>query len=648
MSDTSGPVRCVAVLGPSSSGVAALVDAMAALEGGKPPADSHQNSIAVRRFPYLGERWAALGCPEAIDLLQIASDALQVADAAVVSVPADPEQAVLAAPFIRLADSAGVPFLLFVNRQEQSRARLRETVAALQHFCNHPLVLRQVPVREGDEIVGAIDLLSERAWRYRPGGARSDLVAIPEELIEREQEARSELLETLADFDDDLLEQIVEDKLPPSDALYTLCRKLMAGGVTVPVFFGTAEAGNGVNRLMKALRHEAPSLDQTLDRLGVRPLLGVFYARHQKHLGKVSYLRAFSGKLTPGMAVAGGKLGQLAAADDPKAAAVDTVAQGDVAKAVKTDQLEAGTFYDSAGPLKPSQPAPVLAPQASVTIAPASQRDEVRLTEALAGIAADDRALAVSHDEEGGHLLLSGQGDLHFRQIVETLRADFGLEVEIGDPKPRYMETIAKPADIHYRHKKQTGGSGQFADIQFKISPTARGEGFRFEETIRGGSVPRQFIPAVETGMREGLKRGPHGFPVTDLAVTLYDGKHHAVDSSDMAFKIAGQMGIKEAFETAGAVLLEPIYDVRFEIPDQFTGAINPRISSLHGQMLGFERDPAHEGWEIVRALMPGKAMPSLLGELRAATQGTGRFTAQFAHYQELYGREAEAVLAQG
>jgi len=145
--------------------------------------------------------------------------------------------------------------------------------------------------------------------------------------------------------------------------------------------------------------------------------------------------------------------------------------------------------------------------------------------------------------------------------------------------------------------------------------------------------------------MREGLKSGPHGFPVTDLAVTLSDGKHHAVDSSDMAFKIAGQMGIKQALETAGAVLLEPIYEVRFEIPDQFTGAINPRISALHGQMLGFERDPDHEGWEILRAMMPGKSLPSLLGELRAATQGTGRYSAEFAHYQELYGREAEAAM---
>jgi len=645
MSDTSGCVRCVAVLGPSGAGVDSLVDAMAALEGGKPPPRLDDNGIVVRRFPYLDERWALLGCPEAIDLLQIASDALQVADAAVVSVPADPEQAVLAAPFIRLVESAGIPFLLFINHQREGNARLRDTVSALQHFSNHPLVLRQIPVREGEEVVGAIDLVSERAWRYRPGGARSDLVEIPAELLDREQEARSELLETLADFDDALLEQIVEDKLPPSDALYALCHKLVADGITVPVFFGSAEAGNGVNRLMKALRHEAPSLDQTLDRIGGPPLLGVFYARHKKHLGKVSYVRAFASKLTPGMAVAGGKLGQLAAADDPKSAAVDVIGAGDVAKAVKTDQLEAGTFYDAAGRVESARPAPVLAAQASVTVAPVSQRDEVRLTEAVTSIAADDRALTISHDEEGGHLLLSGQGDLHFRQIVETLKTDFGLEVELDLPKPRYMETVAKPADIHYRHKKQTGGSGQFADIQFSVKPTARGEGFQFEETIRGGSVPRQFIPAVETGMREGLKSGPHGFPVTDLAVTLSDGKHHAVDSSDMAFKIAGQMGIKQALETAGAVLLEPIYEVRFEIPDQFTGAINPRISALHGQMLGFERDPDHEGWEILRAMMPGKSLPSLLGELRAATQGTGRYSAEFAHYQELYGREAEAAM---
>lgn len=644
MANGSGPVRCAAVLGPSGAGVGALVDALAGLGGEKAATGQDSGAIDVRRFPYLDEPWAVLGCPDAIDLMQVASDALQVADAAVICVGPDPEQAVLAAPFIRLAESAGVPFLLFINGIRESGARLRDTVSGLQHFCNHPLVIRQIPVRDGDEIIGAVDLVSERAWRFRPGGARSDLVEIPAELADREQEARADLLETLADFDDGLLEQIIEDKLPPSDALYSLCRRLLAEGATVPVFFGDAGEANGVNRLMKALRHEAPKLDRTLDRLGVRPMLGVFHARHQKHLGKVSFLRSFESPVKSGMTVAGAKLGQLAAADDPKSAAVDQVAPGDVAKAVKTDQLEAGTLYDVSGAVTPAQPAPVLEPQASVTIAPASQRDEVRLTEALSGLAGDDRALAVTHDEDGGALILSGQGDLHFRRIVELLERDFGLQVTLGEPRARYMETIAKPAEIHYRHKKQTGGSGQFADIQFSVKPTARGEGFQFEETIRGGSVPRQFIPAVEAGMREGLAQGPHGYPVTDLAVTLYDGKHHPVDSSDMAFKIAGQMGIKEAVETAGAVLLEPIYEVRFDMPDQFTGAINPRISSLHGQMLGFERDPDHEGWEMVKALMPGKVLPRLLGELRAATQGTGRYAARFSHYQEVYGQEALAA----
>ncbi len=643
MTVASKPSRAIALIGPPGVGKTTLAAALAGLEGGAVE-DSGEGLVRCLSFPYIDEQWVSIDCPGAADLAQATSDVLQVVDAAVVVVSPDPAAAVLAAPHIRLVQSCGVPLVVFINRIRESQGRVRDIVSGLQHFSNGPLVVRQVPVREGDEVVGAIDLISERAWRYRPG-QRSDLVEIPAELRDAEAEARFSLLETMSDFDEGLLEQIIEDRVPPCDTLFTLCKRLLAEGATVPVFFGDAAEGHGINRLMKALRHEVPALEKTVARIGDTPLAGVFHAHYQKHLGKVCHVRALAGTLKPAMPLGGAKLGQILSLDGAKGQLLDAVAPGAVAKIVKTEQLNAGTLYDADGPVAPARPAPVLEPQANVTIAARNSKDEVRLSEALHRLAQDDRALTVSHDEDSGTLLLSGQGDLHFRQVADALKADFGIEVRLGEPRPSYRETIAKSVDVHYRHKKQSGGSGQFADIKFTVTPAPRGSGFSFEETIHGGSVPRQYIPSVEEGMRQGLEKGPLGFPVTDLHVRLTDGQHHSVDSSDIAFKIAGQMGIREALEQAGSVLLEPMYEVSCHVPDSFTGALNPRIAVLHGQVLGFERDPEHEGWEVLKVMLPGQSLHRLLGELRGATQGTGRFEARFSHYQEVYGREAEAVL---
>ena len=247
-----------------------------------------------------------------------------------------------------------------------------------------------------------------------------------------------------------------------------------------------------------------------------------------------------------------------------------------------------------------------LAPQLSRVLTPIEEKDDVKLSEALAKLAETDAALTLSHDPETGAHVVSAQGALHLRRLRETLAEVFGVETHDGPLSGGYRETITRTIDAHYRHKKQSGGAGQFADVKLTVKPNDRGDGFAFDEVVKGGAVPRNYIPAVETGAEEALARGPLGFPVVDVSVTLTDGQHHSVDSSDMAFRIAGRQGVAQALAEATPVLLEPIYSVRVMIPSAFAGALAQVVASQRGQVLGFDRDPAATGWDVFRAELPG------------------------------------------
>ena len=634
--------RCIAVIGQSGVGKSALVDQLAGLEGGRPPNGAGSDFRCVP-FSFLGDRWAAIDCPGSIEFLQQSMDALLVADAAVVVASPDPDQAVLAAPFLRLVERAKVPALIFVNRMDENRARLSDIAAALQAYSGRPLVLRQIPMREGDRIVGAIDLVSERAWRYRHNEP-SDLVEIPADLLPREQEARSGLLESLADHDDTLLEQIIEDKVPASDAVYAICARLLRDEIATQMLIGAAANSNGIVRLMKALRHEVPGPEAVRARLG-GALAVAFAGRHRKHIGKATWLRLFAGGLGQGSQLGGGTIGGMIAAGGDKPTPVTATEVGDVVTAVKSDHLAPGRLNSAVGELEtPAWYRPLPAQFARVVTAK-HERDDVKLSEAFGKLASDDPSLSIRHDAETGAQIIESQGIQHLRWARDVLADVFGVETEEHPAPPAYRETISRPADVHFRHRKQSGGAGQFADIKIKVAPGERGTGYTFDEIIHGGSVPRNYIPAVEHGAREACDRGPLGFPAVDVHVTLYDGQYHSVDSSDMAFRIAGRGGMQQAMAEAGPVLLEPFYEVRFEIPQAFTGALSPLVSSRRGQIMGYDRDPDAAGWDVFRALMPGSALDTLIADLRSVTQGIGRFEAAFDHYQELYGREADMII---
>lgn len=633
-------MRCITVLGPSQSGKTELIRRMASLDG-HPPRSETAGPVTLTRFTYLDEPWCALDLAGGPEFARMAARPLLASDAAVLCVAPDPNEAVLAAPYLRAIEASGTPCLIFINKIDSPKGRIRDVVAALQAYTGHTIVLRQIPIREGDKVVGAVDLISERAWRYREGQS-SQLVELPKSEAEREHEARAALLEHMSEYDDKLLEELIEDHEPATGALYEIARRETADNVLIPAFLGAAEHMNGVTRLMKALRHEVPQVDALRARLGGKAIAVGFDAEVKKHLGKCVILRALAAGVAAGQPLGGASLGGLAEIGGK--AGLDRLEPGDVGLSVKSDHLNAGQVFTVAG----ASPAPDWSkgcpPAMFRVVTPVHDRDEVRLSTALARLAEADPTLVVAQDAETGHAALGVQGPMHLRNLVTTLNEDFGVEVATRVPNPQYRETISSSIEEQYRHKKQSGGAGQFADVNITVRPLARGEGFSFDEVVKGGAVPRNFIPAVEEGARETLSKGPLGFPVTDLAVTLTDGKHHAVDSNDFAFRTAGKMALREALPKAGPVLLQPIQKVTVHVPSVYSGAMVSVISGLSGQVLGFDRDPAFRGWDEFRALLPMSAMDDLAMALGSATQGCAWAESTFDHYEEIYGREAERI----
>jgi elongation factor G len=634
-------MRTVLVIGPSQSGKSTLIARLAGLEGHA--ATETADHLTLTRFGFMGDRWCAVELAGGADFAGMAGPALMAADVALVVVPPDPAAAVLAAPLLAAVEAAGTPCMIFINRMDAAEGRVRDIVAALQVYCGHTVVLRQVPIREGTKVVGAVDLISERAWRYRPGQT-STLVEIPTDLRAREAEARTELLEHMADFDEKLLEELIEDSHPASDALFGIARRELADTVLVPAFLGAAGPGNGILRLMKALRHEAPQVDRLRDRLaadGGDPRAVAFHAQVRKHLGKVTFLRALAAGVAAGHRLGGGNLGGLQA---PGGGALPALEPGEVALAVKSDHLPVGHALAPEAVLPRPGWAAAPEPNLARVITPKSDRDDVRLSAALGRLAETDTALILGTADEGGAAVVRVQGPMHLRRVLAQLSDDFGVPIDDSAAEGHFRETIMQRTEISYRHRKQTGGAGQFADVTLTVAPRPRGEGFAFDETVKGGAVPRNYFDAVEAGARDALARGPLGFQVVDVGVTLTDGKHHAVDSSDHAFRTAARQGVKEVLEKAGPVLLQPILKIEVHVPSVWTGALVPLFAGLKGHVIGFEADPFQRGWDVFRALLPEGSVPDLHHALAGATQGTARFTARFDHYEELWGRDAEAV----
>ena len=667
-----GP-RCIALVGPFQSGKTTLLEAILARTGAvqrqgtvdagttvgdaSKEARSHKMSVEATfaTTTFMDDSYTFIDCPGSIEFIHDMRSVLPAVDAAVVVCEADEKKVPQLQLILRELEDQNIPHFLFLNKIDKADKRVRETLKLLQPASRVPLLLRQIPIWNGDLIAGFVDLALERAFVYKEY-APSEIVELKGEDLDREKEARFTMLETLADHDDELMEQLLEDIQPPKDKVFDDLAKELRDRIVCPVLLGCATRSNGVLRLLKALRHEAPTIAETAERLGVKAgseaVALVLKTFHTTHGGKLSAVRLLAGTAGDGVTfnTPTGEAGRVAAVfklmgqhfeKRGQAVAGETVGFGKLDHAKTGDTLSTGKqAHASLTEVKPY--APVLA----VAVQAKERKDDVKLGAAFTKLTEEDPSLRVDHNAESHEIVIWGQGEMHLRVAAERLGDRYAVPVTTRPPTVGYRETIRKPISIRGRHKKQSGGHGQFGDTVLEIRPLPRSSGFKFEDKITGGVVPRNYIPAVEEGIIDGLKHGPLGFPVVDLAVALVDGSYHAVDSSDMAFRIAGRIGITEGLPQCQPVLLEPIHLVEIVCPSEATAKMNAILSGRRGQILGFDTREGWPGWDTVRAQMAEAEIGDLIIEVRSATAGVGSFTYQFDHMAELTGRTADQIIA--
>ena len=667
-----GP-RCIALVGPFQSGKTTLLEAILARTGavqrqgtveagtsvgdGSPEARHHHMSVevSVASTNFLGDSYTFVDCPGSVEFVHDMRAVLPAVDAAVVVCEADARKVPQLQLVMRELEQLGIPRFLFLNKIDKADQRVRETLKLLQPASRVPLVLRQIPIWSNEIITGFVDLALERAFIYKEH-APSEVVPLEGEHADRNKEARFGMLEKLADHDDELMEQLLEDIPPPRDKVFDDLAKELRDGVICPVLIGVATRTNGVLRLLKALRHEAPGVADTAKRLGINTsgenIAYVMKTLHTAHGGKMSVARVLSGTVPEGAMLTGAsgtadrvsgvfKLAGLANEKRGPAVAGDTVALGKLDHAKTGDTLTSGKQ-----PHAPVATVNAYPPVLAFTVTAKERKDDVKLGQALSKLYDEDPSLTIIHNPETHEVIAWGQGEMHLRVATERLAQRYGVGVTTHPPTVGYRETIRKGIVQRGRHKKQSGGHGQFGDVVLDVKPLPRGSGFTFDESITGGVVPRNYIPSVEEGVIDGLKSGPLGFPVVDVTVTLIDGSYHTVDSSDMAFRTAGRIGVVEALPQCNPVLLEPIHSVEIVCPSEATAKINAILSGRRGQILGFDTREGWAGWDVVKALMPESEIGDLIVEVRSATAGVGTFTFKFDHMQELTGKQADQIVA--
>lgn len=666
--------RCIALVGPYLSGKTTLLEAILFRTGGvarqgkisekstigdsSPEARSHGMSVELNAATtqFMGDSYTFIDCPGSIEFAQDARAALAGCDAAIVVCEADDKKGPALQLILKQLDQMGVPRILFINKIDKTDSSPRDVLVWLQPASSKPLILRQLPILKGTTVTGFVDLALERAYVYREH-AESQVIEMPADLADSEKSERFAMLEKLADHDNELLEQLLSDMEPPRDRIFADLSRELAEGLITPVLFGSAEHGNGVGRLLKALRHEAPDVSVTAKRLGLAAGGGtvaqVLKTFHTPHGGKLSLSRILRGEVADGAVFHGakgqdartagvfqlmgstpGKVSKATAGDTVALGRLETVATGETIATVKGQTAQLATVEHAPGVY-------------GMAISVSDRKDEVKLTSAIAKLIEEDPSLRLEHNQDTHEMVLWGQGEMHLRVALERLQSRFGVQVASRRSGVAYRETIRDMVNVRGRHKKQSGGHGQYGDVLLDVRPLSRGEGFAFNESVHGGSVPRNYFSSVEIGSKDALTRGPLGFPVVDVGVTLTDGSYHAVDSSDMAFRMAARLGVSDALAKARPVLLEPILSVEMIIPEEAMAQATGYASGRRGQILGYDARPGWAGWVVLRTLIPEAEISELIVELRSMTAGVGTYLAKFDHMAELSGKAAETIVAQ-
>jgi elongation factor G len=675
-------IRNVLLVGHGGAGKTTLLEAMLFASGGitrmgtvedgntvsdhDPDEQRRQISVSLAMAPveWKGTKLNVLDAPGTADFVGDVRSAIRAADAVIIVVSAVDGVEVQTEYAWELAVQEGLPRAIFVNKLDRERADFQSTLDQLVSSFGNQVAPFELPIGAEHEFAGIADLMHEKADLY-PSGPIAEESDWPDEIHAVADPAREKLMEAVAESDDALIEKYLEEGALPEADIIRGSKEGFANARVAPVFVGSASKAIGIDRLLDFIVEEFPS---PLDRAPVTvigkggdeqsrtcdpngPLTAfVFKTVSDPFVGHITMFRVFSGKVRPDSSVHDAtqgtdeRIGQLFALKGKEHESVPEVPAGDIGAVAKLQHTHTGdTFSTKDDPVQLGSvelPEPLLA----YAISPKTKGDEDKLATGLARLREEDPTFRVSRNEETHETVIYGMGEAHLGVQMERLKAKFGVEVEAKPAKIAYRETIRGKGKAQGRHVKQSGGHGQYAVCEIEVEPLPRGEGFVYEDKIFGGAIPHQFIPSIEKGIVKTMSEGVlSGNPMVDIKVTLVDGKFHSVDSSDMAFQIAGSLALKEVVEQAGVALLEPIVQLSVTVPDAFTGDIMGDLNAKRGKIQGM--DQLGGGKQVINALVPQGEVARYVIDLRSMTGGRGAFSMTFSHYEEMPQHLAQKVI---
>lgn len=604
-----------------------------------------------------------LDTPGFLDFVGDAKSGLRVAESAVVVVDASAGPEVGTELMWQYCNERNLPRLIFVNKMDREMARWERTLQQLSETFEARIIPLQLPIGSGAQFEGVVDLVRGKAYY----GQKAEERDVPDDLRPRVEEAMTALMEAAAEADDELIMKYLEgEELTPEEVLRGL-RTSIKNGDVVPVLAGSAETGVGILPLLSAVVELLPSPVEAPPEVATVPDSGeevtlpcdpngplaafIFKTLSDPYVGKISYLRVFSGTLKSDSRVWNARagqeerIGQLYVMRGKEQIPVDELKAGDIGGVAKLSlSLTCDTLCDRSQPLQ-LKPIEFPAPVYFVAVEPKSQSDLDKLGPSLTRLTEEDPTLRWERRVETRQTVLGGLGDTHIDVAKNRLEQKFGVHIELLPPKVPYKETITKVATAQYRHKKQTGGAGQFAEVHLRVEPLPRGQEFEFGNEVFGGAISSSFMPSIEKGIRTVMEQGViAGYPVTDVKAVVYDGKEHPVDSKDIAFQIAAREVFKLAVQKAGPVLLEPIYNVRIIVPEQYTGDVLGDLNTRRARVMGMDQE---RGKTIITAQVPLAEMLRYAIDLRSMTQGRGVYTMEFSHYEIVPDYIAQQIIAE-
>jgi elongation factor G len=663
----SAKIRNVALVGHGGSGKTTLAEAllhvagvtqrMGRVEDGTTVSDfdpeEHKRGISVGLsvlpFEYEGHKINLLDCPGYADFVGDVVAALRVADLAMFVISAVDGVEVQAEIAWKMAEAAGIPRAIFVNKLDRDRASFGRTMDELKAKFGAGVAPLQLPIGEEASLSGVVDLLSDTAYTYHDGDRTGTAGEVPESLADMEHAVHDALIEGIVVGDDDLMERYLGDERIEYSELAGALAQGIASGSVFPVLCGSATRMVGVDRLAHFLVEEAPAPSVAGEG---PPATFVFKTIADPYVGRVNVFKVHSGSVRPDAVLTNGRtmtderLHQLFMLRGKEQEPASEVPAGDIAAVAKLTDVSTGDVLAQRGADVSvdtfDPPQPVL----PTAIRPRSKADEDKLANALHKLQEEDTVIRIERNSETHQTLLWGMGETHLSIALEKLARKYGVEVEQEEVRVAYRETVSTKAEAEGKYKKQTGGHGQFGVAFLRVEPLERGAGFEFSDAIVGGAIPRQFIPAVERGVADTIVHGGAlGFPVVDVKVTCYDGKYHPVDSSEMSFKMAGSLGFKEAAQKARPILLEPISELVIIVPEAYQGDVMGDLNSKRGRIQGTAA--IGNGEQEITALVPTSEVLRYAIDLRSITGGRGRFVATHSHYDPAPPHLADKIVAE-